>query len=109
MQNIMKGAQENLLKSKLPPIFADEAVIITPVRSTKDKGGKVKKEGHVVVAFIDMTNQNPVSKIVMNITTARNLATALTNSLDRLEKDLKSKAMPEKADPKAESAAKYIG
>ena len=109
MQPVMKQAQQNIMKSRMPPIFADEAVIITPIRAMKDKDGKITKEGHVVVVFVDMTTQQPVSKIAMTTTTAKNLERALTNSIERLEKDLKSKDIPIKPTEVTETSTKYIG
>ncbi|MCK5233590.1 MAG: hypothetical protein KAJ91_02120 [Candidatus Aenigmarchaeota archaeon] len=109
MQPVMKQAQQNIMKSRMPPIFADEAVIITPIRAMKDKDGKITKEGHVVVVFVDMTTQQPVSKIAMTMTTAKNLERALANSIGRLEKDLKSKNIPTKPIEKTETSTKYIG
>lgn len=102
----MKKLQESLMKSDLNPLFADEVVVVTPVRATKEKN-QVKKEGHVVLVFMDMLSQKPVSKIVLSKTTAHSFSKILVNVLAKLEKDLKNKQMPGPEPIKTDST-KYI-
>ena len=102
----MKKLQESLLKSDIKPLFADEVAVVTPVRATKEKG-QVRKEGHVVLIFMDMLSQQPVSKIVLSRTTAQSFSKILTNVLAKLEKDLKSRQMPGPEPIKTDST-KYI-
>jgi hypothetical protein len=102
----MKKLQENLSKSDIKPLFADEVIVITPVRAIKEKK-TVKKEGHVVFVFMDMLSQQPIAKIVLSKTTAQSFNKILGNVLVKLEKDLKSKDMPAPEPIKTDST-KYI-
>lgn len=102
----MKKLHENIAKGDVKPLFADEVVVITPVRAIKEKN-QVKKEGHVVLVFMDMLGQQPVAKIVLSKTTAQSFSRILGNVLTKLEKDLKSKDMPAPEPIKTDST-KYI-
>lgn len=102
----MNKVQENISKSDVKPLFADDVVVITPVKATKI-GKKVRKEGHVVMIFMDMVSQQPVSKIVLSKTTSESLKNVLIKVLDKLDKDLKSNEMP-KPEPIKTDSTKYI-
>jgi hypothetical protein len=102
----MNKVQENITKSDIKPLFADDVVVITPVKATKN-GKKVKKEAHVVFIFMDMLSQQPVSKVVISKTTAESLKNVLAKVLAKLDSDLKSNEMP-KPEPIKTDSTKYI-
>lgn len=107
---LTKDMQVKLVQSPATvPVHADEVILITPVKSMKDKKGKVRKEGHVVMVFVNVTTQQAVSKIEMSVNTAMNLRTTLERALERVNKELASKKMPEKRKESAESTQTYIG
>lgn len=103
----LKRVQENIAKSSIQQIFADEALVMGAVKMGKTADGKVKKEGTVRIAFVDMTTMQPVAKIVVTLSTARGLMNALNAQVTRLEKDLESKEVSKK--PSDEPLLTYIG
>ena len=103
----LKRVQENIAKSSVQQIFADEALVMGTVKMGKTADGKLKKEGTVRLAFVDMTTMQPVAKIVVTVSTAKGLVNALNAQVTKLEKDLESKEVPKK--PSEESMLTYIG
>ena len=87
----VRNIQQNLANSPVRPIYADEIVVAQTVKTGKDEKGKVIKEGHVQLVFIDMTTQRPVDKVILSRLTAKGLYKALGDSIVKLEKELKSK------------------
>lgn len=102
----MNKVQENIAKSDIKQLFADDVVVITPVKAVKE-GKKIQKEGHVVFIFMDMLSQQPVAKIAMSKTTADSLKNIMVKVMTKLEKDLKSNEMP-KPEPIKTDSTKYI-
>lgn len=94
------------MKSGAKQYFADDIIVVTPVKATKEKG-KVKKEGHVVFIFMDMLSQHPVAKVAVSKSTAESLRNVLVKVLAKLDKDLKNSSMPSPEPIKTEST-KYI-
>jgi len=107
---MIKKIQENLIKSDIKPLFADDVVVVTPVKAIKE-GNKLKKEGHIVFIFVDMLNQQPIAKIVLSKTTAESFKKILTKVLIKLDKDLKSSELPKTiiSDQAKTESTKYIG
>lgn len=103
---MMKKIEENVMKSDVKPYFADDVVVVTPVKAIKD-GKKVRKEGHVVFIFMDMLSQQPITKVAVSKTTAESLKNVLVKVLAKMEKDLKSKEIPQQEALKTDST-KYI-
>jgi hypothetical protein len=103
----LKKVQENIAKSDVKQLYADEALVMGTVKVSKTKNGEIKKEGTVRIAFVDMTNTQPVAKIVVSVTTARGLVNSLSEQLKRLEQDLESKEVPKKL--LKEPSLTYIG
>lgn len=102
----MNKVQENIAKSDIKQLFADDVVVVTPLKAVKE-GKKIKKEGHVVFIFMDMLSQQPVAKIAMSKTTAESLKNIMIKVMAKLEKDLKSSEMP-KPEPIKTDSTKYI-
>jgi len=102
----LNKVRENIAKSSIQQIFADEAFVMGAVKVGKTADGKVKKEGTVRIAFIDMTTMQPVSKIVVTLSTAKGLINALNAQVVKLEKDLESKEVAKKS---SEPLLTYIG
>jgi hypothetical protein len=87
----LRTIQQNIAASSVRPLFADGIVVAHTIKSTKEKGNKKpEKEAHVHLVFLDMTSQKPMDKVVISRITARELHRALGDSLDKLEKELKS-------------------
>lgn len=107
MPEWIKRVQENIAKSDIKQMFADEALVMGAVKVGKTPDGKVKKEGNVRIVFVDMTTAQPLAKIVLSISTAKGLINALSEQLKRLEKDLESKDVGKKSSE--EPSLTYIG
>lgn len=103
----LKRVQENIAKSDIKQLYADEALVMGTVKIGKTSDGKIKKEGNVRIAFVDMTTANPVAKIVISVSTAKGLVNALSEQVKRLEKDIESNELPKK--PSEEPLLTYIG
>jgi len=94
--------------SKAIPIFADEAMVITRIKTKKEdeKSKKtISKEGHLELLFLDQLSNPPrvISRVVLSKTTGENLHKVLGNNLEKLGIELKSKKMPKqqkKVEPK---------
>jgi hypothetical protein len=109
MPGWLKRVQENLAKSTIKQLFADEALVMGTVKVGKTKEGQVKKEGSVRIAFVDMTSMQPISKIVITLSTAKGLVNALSNQINKLEEDLASDELPKQPVEKTEPSLTYIG
>jgi len=96
MPEWVKRAQENIAKSEIKPLFADEAFVMGAMKVRKDDKGKMKKEGMMRIVFVDMTNMQPVASIALTMSTATGLANALNAQLKKIEEDLESKEVPKK-------------
>jgi len=105
----LKKVQENLARSNIKPIFADEAVVMGTIKARQTEKGEVKKEGQIRIAFIDMTTLQPIAKIVVTLSTAKGLIRALQNQVKKLEEDLASEKIPKWAKKEKEPLLTYIG
>lgn len=103
MDKAIERIRENIALSDEKPYFADEVMVLRTVKSSGEK----KKEGYLEFVFIDMTNQKPVSKIVVSPGTARAFAAIISKELEQLDREIKSKV---KKQPKQqENENTYIG
>lgn len=102
----LKKVQENIAKSDVKQLFADEALVMGTIKAGKTADGKIKKEGSVRIVFVDMTSMQPISKIVVSLSTAKGLVNALSEQLKKMEKDLESKEIIK---PEKEPFLTYIG
>jgi len=93
--------------STVKPLFADEVMLGTMVKSIKGKDG-VKKDGMVKLCFIDMIRKQILVEVVITPITAEALSNLLNDKLKELDKELKSKKMPEKPIVKKEEVTGYI-
>jgi len=87
----LRNIQQNLATTNIRPIYADEVVVAHTIKAGKSANGKVAKEAHLHLVFIDMTTQRPVNKIVLSPITAMGLHKALGDSISRIDKELKGK------------------
>ncbi len=102
--------QLNNIPASVVPTFADEVMVGTLVKATK-QGHDVVKEGHVRLNFIDMMRRQSVSEIVISPVTARSLVKILEDNVSKLEAELKSKELPKqpKLEEKSTESISYIG
>ncbi len=88
----LRNIQQNLANSSVRPLYADEVVVAHTIKAGKD-GKTVIKEGHLQLVFIDMTTQKPVEKVFISPLTAVGLYRALGESINKINKELKSKTI----------------
>ena len=100
--------------SRVIPIFADETLVVSRIKTKKEDGKKVlSKEGHIELIFLDQLSQPPraISRIAMSKVTAEGLHKILGDNLEKLGIELKSRKMPKQ--PKKPEAKKqekgYLG
>ncbi len=106
----MTNLQEEILKrSKTKPIFADEVIVVTPMKAVK-RGKRTEKEGHVVLFFVDMLLKRAIAQIVLSPSTARSLKEVLDRVLKNYEKELKrkGKAKKKRSEGEVQQKTKYI-
>jgi len=92
----MEGEQVNFKFVDTKPIFADEIALMLKVKAFKNEKGEVEKEGVVTLIFIDMVKQQVIGEFVISKATAKTFAKILPENIEKLEKQLVDKSMPEK-------------
>lgn len=88
--------QLNLKFVDTKPIFADEVALMFKVKAIKNEKGDAEKEGVITLVFIDMMKQQVIGEFVISKSTAKALAKILPENIEKLEKQLKDKSMPQK-------------
>jgi len=114
---MVEGQKVQVDVSRVIPIFADEVMVISRVKSKKSNDGKnVVKEGHIELIFLDQISQPPkaISRVVVSRHTAEGLTKILSDNLSKLDAELKSKKMPEQPKAVANTSTKrndqaYLG
>ncbi len=101
----LRNIKQNLAITPIKPIYADEVVVAHTVKAKKDDKGRIAKEGHLHLVFLDMTTQKPIEKIIISPITALGLYKALGESIEKIEKELKSRKM---AREKTSESTDYI-
>lgn len=78
------------------PLFADRLMVGTLLQSSKqrDETGKIRKEGHIRIGFIDGMKNQVISDIVISLMTAKDLTKFLDDNIKKLEEELKSGEPP---------------
>ncbi len=92
------------------PMFAHDVAISTVYKTNKTKNGKIKKEAHTELLFVDMISKQAVARIVLPFTVLEVLPQLITDNIKRIKKELKNKEIPEKQKVEIESTnASYLG
>ncbi len=81
------------------PLFADKVIIATLLQSSKkkDETGKIKKEGHIRIGFIDLMKNQIITEVVLGLMTAKGLMKNLDDTIKKLDEELKSGEPPKMA------------
>lgn len=98
----------DLTKSTTRPVFADEVAVIVKLKASKNQKGDIEKEGQIGMIFIDMLKQKPVGEFVITKATARALSVVLSQNVENLEKELKSKDLPKAPQIKTTTDNSYV-
>ncbi len=92
------------------PVFAHDVVISTIYKTNKTKKGTIKKEAHPELLFVDVIGKQAVARVALPFTVLEVLPQLLTDNIQKIKKELKSKEMPEKQKVEIESTnASYLG
>lgn len=78
------------------PLFADEVMLGVTLKASKEKDetGRIKKEGHVRLGFIDVMRGQMIAEVVLSSMTAKALLEILDKNLKKLDEELKSGEPP---------------
>ena len=107
MKEMIKRLQAKIMQTRLPPLFADEVLVSANIKAEQKEGKISEKEGFVSLIFVDRSNLQPITKIVLSKLTAKSLVNMLKNTIDQLEKELKKKSVPIRK--KEENTQSYFG
>jgi len=92
------------------PVFAHDVIISTVYKTNKTKRGKIKKEAHTELSFIDIIGKQAVARVALPFTVLEVLPQLLTDNIKKIKKELKNKEMPKKQKIEIESTnASYLG
>ena len=92
------------------PIFAHDIVISTVYKTNKTKRGKIKKEAHPELLFVDIISKQAVARIALPFTVLEVLPQLFSDNIKKIKKELKSEEMPKKQKIEIESTnASYLG
>jgi len=85
------------------PLFADEVMVGVTVKASKEKGekGRIEKEGHVRLGFIDVMKGQMIAEVVLSSMTAKALLKILDDNLKKLDEELKSEELPKRVEVRA--------
>ena len=78
------------------PLFIDKAMVVIQLQASKEKDetGKIRKEGHIRIGFIDEMKNQVIAEVVMSLMTAKSLTKILDDNIKRLDEELKSGELP---------------
>jgi hypothetical protein len=107
-KDLMKDCQQNIAKSELKPLFANEVFVATPIKTKKDKKGKLHREGYVELIFIDVVTRKPVSRVVLLPALAKDFVNTLASKMKEYDKMIKSTKVDKKK-AKEVAPVNYIG
>jgi len=84
------------IPAMVKPLFADEVMLAVTLKASKEKDekGRIKKEGHVRLGFIDAMKGQMIAEVVLSSMTAKALLKILDENLEKLDKELESEEPP---------------
>jgi hypothetical protein len=95
----------------IPPIFAHDVAMSTVTKTKKTKKGKVKKEAHTELVFIDAVRKAAIARIMLPTSVLEEVPKMIEDNLKKIKKDLKDKEMPNSKEEKTEikTSESYFG
>lgn len=94
------------------PIFAHDIAMSTITKSKKTKKGKVKKESHTELVFIDAVRKSAIARIILPMSVLEEMPKIIEENLKKIKKELKDKEMPKSKEEKTEiktTNSSYLG
>lgn len=95
----------------IPPIFAHDVAMSTVTKTKKTKKGKVKKESHTELVFIDAVRKAAIARIMVPMSVLEEIPKMIEDNLKKIKKDLKDKEMPMSKEEETEikTSGSYLG
>ncbi len=93
----------------VPPIFAHDVVMSTMTRTRKSKTGKIVKESHTELIFIDIVRKAALARIVLPLNVLEEMPNMIEESLKKIKKELKSKETPKEQKIETKTKGSYFG
>lgn len=92
------------------PLFAHDVLLSTIYKTHKTKRGKIKKEAHTELIFIDIISKQAVARIALPFNVINILPKLFSDNIKKIKKELKSKEIPKKEKVEIKSSnASYLG
>ena len=100
----------NISLGNIKAVFAHDVAISTIYKTNKTKRGKIKKEAHIELLFIDVISKQAVARVALPFSIFETLPQLFTDNIKKIKKELKSKEMPKKQKVEIKSTnASYLG
>ena len=92
------------------PLFAHDVAFSNITKTVKNEDGKIKKESHTEMIFIDAVRQSAIARIVLPQTVLEQLPKIIEDNNKKVKKDLRDKDSPKQKDSKPErKSGSYLG
>jgi len=94
------------------PVFSDRSITVSHVASLpskKDRKKAARKEGMIRVIFVDSISNSTVSDVVMTPIAAEQLIKGISNSLEKMKKDVSDPKISAPPAPAPQPQQTYIG
>jgi hypothetical protein len=108
-KDVMRECQQNISRTDLRPVFANEVFVATPIKTKKDKAGKLHREGYAELIFIDIVTRRPVSRIVLLPNLAKDLCRILEGKMKEFDKLIKNTKPDKSIEEEKPLPENYIG
>ena len=95
--------------TKVKPLFAHDVAISASFKARKT-GEEIEKEANIELVFLDVKAKQAIARITLPLITVKDLPRLLNDTLEKIDKELKSKEMPKAKKIETKSTkANYLG
>ena len=91
------------------PLFAHDVAFSNITKTVKNDDGKVKKESHTEMIFIDAVRQAAIARIVLPQTVLEQLPKIIEDNNKKVKKDLRDKDPKQKDSKQERKSGSYLG
>jgi hypothetical protein len=91
------------------PIFAHDVAMSTITKEIKGKDGKIRKESHTELVFVDALRKSAITRIVLPMSVLEEMPKLIEDNLKKMKKNLNSKPVKKVKEDKTETKAHYLG
>lgn len=93
----------------VPPIFAHDVAMSTITRTKKTKKGKIVKESHTEMIFIDSVRKAALVRIVLPPGVLEEMPKMIEENLRKTSEELKNNEMPKEQKIETKTKGSYFG